>query len=102
MRNQRRRSAERIKHQTETNNVDNAATVTCSSASDSLAATCDDGYWKNSDACTRCGVVTNAVTVTCSSAGNSVATTCNSGSLKIERTLCVIAADARLSDHTKS
>merc|ERR1712028_255343 len=56
-----------------------AATVTCTSATNSVAATCMNGYFKNADACTACTSVANAATVTCTDADDSIAITCNDG-----------------------
>jgi len=70
--------------------VTNAATVTCSSASDSVAATCNPGSWKNGDACTLCDSVTDGAAptaVTCTAAGNSQLTgNCAAGKYKLAGT----------------
>jgi hypothetical protein len=63
--------------------VTNAATVTCTSASDSVIVTCNNGFWKNGTACQACTTVTGAksdATYTCTSASDSRVSACAASS----------------------
>ena len=58
-----------------------AATVTCTSNSNSVVASCNAGFFGavGSGACSACTTMTNAATVTCTSSSNSVVATCSVG-----------------------
>ena len=61
--------------------ITNAATVTCTSNSSSVVASCSAGFFgaAGSGACGACTTITNAATVTCTSNSNSVVASCNAG-----------------------
>ena len=57
-------------------NVPNATTVTCTTATNQIATSCEPNYFLLEGVCKACTNVPNATTVTCTTATNQIATGC--------------------------
>merc|ERR1711865_798462 len=77
-----------------TGNGVNAATVTCGSATDQVAASCNTGYLLASGACTKCTFVgaADGATITCTSATDGCATACGCGTTKMTSGSCAASS----------